>query len=164
MRSFVDNAGRTWTVAINTDTIKRVRALLKEDLLDVQAIVPRLTADPILLCDVLYCVCKPEADARGINDADFAKAMWGDAIAHAEAALMEELNDFFPKPKDRELFRLVRTKFAEMMDGLKEAGKQRLEKLEIEEEVQAAFRTLGGVSMNLRGSSESIQAPTPGGN
>ena len=34
MKTFNDNAGRTWTVAINVDCIKRVKALLDVNLLD----------------------------------------------------------------------------------------------------------------------------------
>ena len=32
MRTFTDNAGRTWTVAINVAAVKRVRGLIKVDL------------------------------------------------------------------------------------------------------------------------------------
>jgi len=33
MRTFTDNAGRSWTLAINVDTIRRVRSLVDFDLL-----------------------------------------------------------------------------------------------------------------------------------
>ena len=60
MKTFKDNAGRTWTVAINVDAVKRVRAMLEIDLLEAVEgkLIQRLRDDPILLCDVLYVICK----------------------------------------------------------------------------------------------------------
>ena len=75
---------------------------LSEDLLDVKQVLERLMIDPILLCDVIYCVCKPQADAEKISDVDFAQAMAGDSIAHAKTALVEELVNISPDPRDRE--------------------------------------------------------------
>jgi hypothetical protein len=82
MRTFNDNAARSWTVQINVDAIKRVRDLVKVNLLEVVEgkLIEQLVSDPILLCDVIYAVCKPEADAKSVTDVDFGKAMAGDAI------------------------------------------------------------------------------------
>ena len=73
MKSFTDNTGRTWTLSVTVGTIKRVRALCNVDLAGVISIesgaqpkvdlLERLGSDPVLLVDVLYAVCKPEADA-----------------------------------------------------------------------------------------------------
>jgi len=96
MRTFKDNAGRTWTVSITVDAIKRVRGLLDVDLLEVVGgkLIDRLITDPVLLCDIVYAVCKPEADAQSVSDEDFGRAMAGDAIEHATTALLEELVSF----------------------------------------------------------------------
>ena len=101
MKTFTDNAGRTWTVVVNVDAIKRVRGLLSVDLLSIVegTLIDRLIRDPVLLCDIVYAVCKPEADARGISDEEFGRSMAGDAIEHATTALLEELVDFFPSPR-----------------------------------------------------------------
>ena len=101
MRTFVDNAGRTWTVAVNVDAIKRVRTLCNVNLLEIVEgdLLGRLANDPILLCDVLYAVCKPELDAKGVSDEDFGRAMGGDVIEAATAAFLEEMVGFFPRPK-----------------------------------------------------------------
>jgi hypothetical protein len=101
MKTFTDNAGRAWTVTINVECIKRVRTLLQVNLLDAVEgqLIERLVTDPVLLCDCVYAICQPEADARGITDEDFGRAMAGDVIEHACTALLEELVDFFPQPK-----------------------------------------------------------------
>ncbi len=66
MKTFTDNAGRTWTVSINVAAIKRVRGLLDVDLYklvdDGFQPLSKLVSDPVQLADVLYCLCKDEAD------------------------------------------------------------------------------------------------------
>ncbi len=105
MKTFTDNAGRVWTVQVNVDAIKRVRDLAQVNLLEVVEgkLLERLISDPILLCDVIYSLCKPEADAKSISDVEFGRAMAGDAIDGATTALLEELVDFFPQAKRRVL-------------------------------------------------------------
>jgi hypothetical protein len=117
MKTFIDNAGRTWTVAINVNAIKRVKGLTGVNLLDVVngdadprdgGLLGKLSSDPILLCDILYAVCKPEADPRNVSDEDFGRAMAGDAIDAGTTALLEELVDFFPQAKRRVLDKALR--------------------------------------------------------
>jgi len=143
MRTFQDSAGRTWTIAVSVDAVKRVRDLLKEDLLDIERTFPRLLVDPILLCDVVYCVCKPQADAEKVTDVDFARAMAGDAIARAKVALVEELVDFFPEPGQRETLRLAIEKYGQLTEQVKEMVKARLSRQTLPKEIEAALTTVG---------------------
>lgn len=109
MKSFTDNAGRTWMLSVNVAAIKRVRALCGVDLnsiveMDVNGepntkLLENLSSDPVLLVDVLYAVCKPEADSKGVSDIAFGEAMAGDAIEAATNALLDEVIDFFPEAK-----------------------------------------------------------------
>jgi hypothetical protein len=101
---FKDNADRQWSIEINIAALKRVRALLGVDLLEVihGVLLDRLIRDPVLLCDVVYAVCKPQTDEHGISDEEFGRAMAGDAIDHATQALLEELVSFCPSPRDRQ--------------------------------------------------------------
>ncbi|MBE3097722.1 MAG: hypothetical protein IMZ44_11435, partial [Planctomycetes bacterium] len=98
MKTFTDSQGRTWNVVVNVSAIKRVRDLLGVDLLDVAngELLSRLADDPCLLVDVLFALCKPEADAKGVSDEDFGRGMVGGVLDEASAALMKELLDFFP--------------------------------------------------------------------
>jgi hypothetical protein len=155
MKTFKDNAGRTWTIAVNVDAVKRVRDLLKEDLLDVKQVLERLMLDPILLCDVIYCVCKPQADAEKISDVDFAQAMAGDSIAMAKTALVEELVNFSPDPRDRENLGKAIEKFNQMADRAREVIKARLNSPTLSREIEAALSAVGGSFGNSLESPES---------
>jgi len=157
MKTFKDNAGRTWTIAINVDAVKRVRDLLQEDLLDVKQVLQRLMIDPILLCDVIYCVCKPQADAEKISDVDFAQAMAGDSIAHAKKALVEELVNFSPDPRDRENLGIAVEKFNQMTDRAWEMIKAKLNSPALSREIEAALSAVGGSF----GNSPELSASTP---
>jgi len=63
----------------------------------------------ILLCDVIFVLVKPQADAAGVSDEQFAAALGGDAILAAQTAFYEELVDFFRK--------LGRTDLAKAVDA-----------------------------------------------
>ena len=141
MRTFKDNAGRTWTISLTVAAVKRVRDLAKLDLLDLAngRVFERLVADPITLCDALYAACKPQADAEGISDEQFGEAMAGDAIEHASKALVEELIQFFPNARERAaLSRVVRTMDA-AMDRARSDVERRLDGGEIERAIEAAM-------------------------
>jgi len=159
MKTFKDNAGRTWTITVNVDAIKRVRDLLDEDLLDVKQVLQRLMIDPILLCDVIYCVCKPQADVEKISDVDFAQAMGGDAIAQAKTALVEELVNFSPDPRDRENLGIAIGKFNAMTDRAREMIKTRLDSPRLSEEIEAALSAVGSSFGNSPESSGSTPDP-----
>ncbi|MGB4726716.1 MAG: hypothetical protein WBH86_04895 [Thermogutta sp.] len=148
MRTFVDATGRTWTVIVNVNAVKRVRDLLKEDLLDVSTILPRLLLDPILLCDVLYVICKPQADKMGVSDEEFGSAMAGDVIAQAKSAFLEEYVDFFPDQNQRETLRLAIKKSKMLEERVKQLAMERLNSPKLVEEIEAALSTIGESSMN----------------
>jgi hypothetical protein len=106
MHGFQDTTGRTWAVVINVAAVKRVRGLLNLDLYslvdDGFKPLAALVADPVRLADVLYCLCRDEAEARHVSDEDFGRALAGDALLHAADALVEELVDFFPDARTRD--------------------------------------------------------------
>jgi len=151
MKTFQDNAGRSWTVNVNVDCIKRVKSLLDVNLLDAVEgkLLERLVADPVLLCDVIYVVCKPEADKQNVTDEQFGQAMAGDAIDAATTALLEDLVDFFPSGKRKVLakalakLKVVESKAIQLADERLDDPKldERLE--EILRESESLATTLG---------------------
>jgi len=106
------------------------------------------------LCDVIYCVCKPQADAENITDTQFAQAMAGDVIAHAKTALVEELVNFSPDPRDRENLGLAVAKFNQMANRARELIKMQLQSPKLSQEIEAALSAVGGSFMSSPESSE----------
>ena len=159
MKTFTDNAGRVWTVAINVNAIKRVRGLIDVNLLDVieGTLLEKLIRDPILLCDVVYAVCKPEADALNVTDEQFGQAMAGDAIDQATKALLEELVGFSPSPQGRaNLQRILETTWR-MIEKAQEVIAARIDSGEIERAAEQLLAT----SSDSSGSSPASAASSP---
>lgn len=97
---FTDTAGRSWEPEVNVVTIGRVRTVLKINLLEL--LLPNSTlgetlSDPCLLVDVLYLLCKDQADALGMSDVDFGKALTMDGIEDAWSGVLEGLVLFSPR-------------------------------------------------------------------
>ncbi|MBI5725214.1 MAG: hypothetical protein HZA50_14740 [Planctomycetes bacterium] len=169
MKTFSDNAGRTWTVTVNVDAVKRVKTLLGVNLLEAVdgKLLEQLIGDPVLLCDVIYAVCKPQADAQKVSDEDFGRAMAGDSIELATTALLEELCDFFPLGR-RTLLRKALGKLRKLESMALATAGNRLDSPELEKRMQDALdemnpdavpsvaKTPGNSSGSLPDSSASI--------
>ena len=163
MKSFTDNLGRTWSLVVNVAAIKRVRALCGVDLNAIVEIdkdqnptaelLERLSTDPVLLVDVLFAVCKPECDQKGVTDEDFGAAMAGDAIEQATGALLDEIVDFFPTAK-----RMAMQKILTATRRFEVLAKKRLEDLlangKFEDKLVSELERLTGLSASARGSAE----------
>jgi len=161
MKSFTDNLGRTWTLVVNVAAIKRVRALCGVDLNAIVEIdkdqnptaelLERLSTDPVLLVDVLFAVCKPECDQKGVTDEDFGAAMAGDAIEQATGALLDEIVDFFPTAK-----RMALQKILAATRRFETLAKKRLEDLlangKFEDKLVSELERLTGLSSSAQGS------------
>jgi hypothetical protein len=159
MRSFQDNLGHPWIVTVNVDAVKRVRKLLDVNLLEVAEgkLLERLANDPVLLCDVLYVLIKPDADKRNVSDEEFGRAMGGDAILQATEALLEELVDFFPQPK-RRLLRTAREKLKIWEAKALAAAEEKLASNELDNRMELALKNFGNSSGNSPESSASTPA------
>ncbi len=109
MESFKDTKGRIWVVSINVATIKQVRAVAGVDLLKVlepdNTLLEQLQTNPVTLCDVLYAVCKGQADELNLTDVEFLSAMAGDAIEHATTCVINGIVSFIASPKQRDVLR-----------------------------------------------------------
>ena len=145
MKAFTDNAGKTWSVCMTIDSVKRVRDLMGVNLVEPEAgeppLLTRLGTDEILLCDVVFCLIKPQADACGVTDEDFGRALGGDAILAAQTALYEELIDFFLKRGRPDRAKAVAAQ-KKMIEMAIERVKIKLEAMDPQAEIDKMFGSL----------------------
>lgn len=170
MKVFKDNAGRTWTISVTVASIKRVRDLCDVDLLDAaqsgksnDGLIARLATDPILLCNVVYALCQPEATAAGVSDEQFGEAMGGDALDGATTALLEDLVAFFPNARRKVLGRAL-DKLRAAETRASQIAMERLDSPELDAEIERLLATSGAPVSSLPPSPEPIQAPEPSEN
>ncbi|QDU39670.1 hypothetical protein Mal4_40160 [Maioricimonas rarisocia] len=158
MSNFTDRTGRTWQVDVNVAAVKRVRDTLGINLLAVLDDGARLLADlhddPILLVDVLYVICRPEAETAGVDDEAFGRAMSGDALLAAHAALIEGLEGFFPNPGQRAVLKTLVGKIRGAAEALMEHAETTLQEIDEASVAQHAIASAG--------SSRASSASSPG--
>lgn len=158
MKTFVDTAGRTWTIALTIDAAKRVKGLLDVNLLELEAgdppLLTRLGTNVILLCDVIFALVKPQADAAGVTDEQFGAALGGEAILAAQTALYEELVHFFRGLGRSDLAKAVEAQ-RRMIDMAVSRIETRIDKLDLEAAIET---TLGESYTNSQASSASTPA------
>ncbi len=103
MQKFIDRRGRVWIVDIDNTTLRRVKALTDVRLLDAidGDLISQLSSDPLILGDVLFAICKPQADQQNVDDESFAEGLAGDSIDEACKALVDALVAYFPESRRR---------------------------------------------------------------
>ena len=159
MTSFRDTAGRTWQISLTIDALKRVKSLLQIDLTEPlqgePPLMTRLAIDVLLLCDVLFAIIKPQADAAGVSDEVFGASLGGEAILAAQEALTQEWLDFFQNLRRTHLVTAIQ-KQRDLVRAIVAAGEQRLAQIQPEQAVAELF---GGSSTAPPVSSASSPAP-----
>lgn len=156
MPTFKDANDREWTIRLDAPTVLRIRAATCDrercrhlqgsgctgiDLVDMSGDTQaQLHRDVVLLVNVLYLLCEPEAKQRGVTDEQFGAALVGDAIYHATTAMDEAIAFFFP-----EQTRKILTAVTAKEDQVKTLGmKMALEKIndpKLVEDVMAAVES-----------------------
>ena len=109
MHIFTDNKGHKWDVVLNVSQMRRVRATLGIDLVNVITLdakgevkvdlIDRLANDPCLLVDILCVLTKKQAEKEGVTETEFGESLAGESIEEATKAFLDELVDFFPGAK-----------------------------------------------------------------
>lgn len=109
MHIFTDNKGHKWDVVLNVSQMRRVRATLGVDLVNVITLdakgevkvdlIDRIANDPCLLVDILCVLTKKQAEKEGVTETEFGESLAGESIEEATKAFLDELVDFFPGAK-----------------------------------------------------------------
>jgi len=179
MSQFQDSHGEQWPIRITIGTAIRVKNLLGIDLLQPLEAPPkkgeelaegasaladdeqlplltRIHLDPILLCNLLYVVVKPDAEQRQISDEAFAERLSGEALHAAYEALMESWSDFFQGLNRPEIVRAI-SKYREVTRRAYELGGQLIDSDEFNEQIEQELQKIpGSLSGSSPAESESI--------
>lgn len=155
MRTFKDARDHTWTLAMNMDAVHRVIAVAGVNLSEAGDgdLIAQLSQNMVLFAHVLYAMCKPEADAQNMSDADFAKGLSGDVIETATATFLAELTDFFPRSR-RELIKKAVGKMETIQKLAAERLGERIDQMDAE-------KVVAGLLSRLPTNSPESSASTP---
>ena len=162
MQIFKDRDGREWQIVLNVFQMKRVRAALGLDLVNVIELekdgtvkvdmIDKIANDPCLLVDILWVLVQEQAKVLNVTDEQFGTALAGDAIENATKAFLDELVDFFPGAR-----RLFLKKAVELARKFGTESNAVLEKALEDPELESRVRE----SMNSSTSSPESSESTP---
>ena len=129
MASFTDSKGRLWNIEIDLGCRNRAKSLIGFDMFDDNTgAFFTLSQNPVQMADLIYCICKPQADQLGITDVEFGEGLGGDAISDAYQAFETALIDFFRKaaPMRGRLLEDSLRKMQEMKPQLEEMATEKI--------------------------------------
>ena len=168
MKTFTDKNKKAWTIELTVGSARRVKSDTTIDLFKVISLekdgkaemtdtLQRLIEDPCALVDVLYSLCRIQAEKEGITDKDFGELFDADAIEAAANALVEEIILFSPAAKRKAL-----TKIYTMAQRIAAKNEAELDKLLDNKELEKQLESRLNASFTAaQVSSESILTPSP---
>lgn len=129
MKIWKDAEGHAYETKITVAEIRDVKTELGINLMDIATgdLLQKISEDVILLCDILYVINRSQAKEYGIDDAQFGRNLYGDALEEATRAFMEEMINFFPNQRTRQLLTKAMTKGQERMDKALDLAEKTLE-------------------------------------
>lgn len=129
MKIWKDAEGHAYETKITVAEIRDVKTELGINLMDIATgdLLQKISEDVILLCDILYIINRSQAKEYGIDDVQFGRNLYGDALEDATHALMEEMINFFPSQRTRQLLTKAMTKGQERMDKALDLAEKSLE-------------------------------------
>lgn len=114
MQSFLDKNKKKWTIEINVGNARKVKAECNIDLINAidfsagseKNVLQELHDDPCALVDVIWCLCREQAQKENVDEYTFATLFNADAIVAATDALVEEIINFSPPAKKAALIKV----------------------------------------------------------
>lgn len=95
---------RAWDLRVDIAAAERMRDLAGVDLIAKGSTwADQLTKQPEAVANAIYAACKPQADARGMDDIRFGRMLRSgrcEVFKAASEALWESIGTFFPRAQD----------------------------------------------------------------
>ena len=160
MGVFKDNEGREWKVKVTVGAVERVKDRTGVDLGhaldDGMKLLGELSANPGRRVAVLYAVCEPQIEARGLSPEEFADCFSGDCVEESWNVFLDSLADFFPDARHRHDLKRILTQCRAMRErslhGFSNLANEAMDEVD---------RLLGLTSSTSPGNSPGSPASTP---
>src|SRR5690242_5949607 len=101
MATFTDNKKRDWKIVINTSKLRAIKRQLGFDLLPKGSFATlarnasTLARDAALFVDMLWLLCREQAEGREVTPQDFGESLLGDPIEAATSAFISDYKQWF---------------------------------------------------------------------
>jgi len=94
MRDFHDKVGRTWQIQIDPAFLRQARVALGVDLFAADSGIATLRLDPLLAANALWLLCRGQAEAAGVAEAEFYAGLDLPAITRGRRCVCFAVLDF----------------------------------------------------------------------
>ena len=123
MKTFKDNAGHDWNIALNIGTAMLVKDRLAIDLLQPEQgdppLITRLGTDEYLLAEVISILLESQFEAQKVDESQIYQFFDGPTFARAHEAFYEELIDFFQNRGRSDRATTVQKQMTMLLKGVK---------------------------------------------
>jgi len=123
MKTFKDNAGHDWNIALNIGTAMLVKDRLAIDLLQPEQgdppLITRLGTDEYLLAEVISLLLESQFEAQKVDESQIYQFFDGPTFARAHEAFYEELIDFFQNRGRSDRATTVQKQMTMLLKGVK---------------------------------------------
>jgi hypothetical protein len=123
MKTFKDNAGHDWNIALNIGTAMLVKDRLAIDLLQPEQgdppLITRLGSDEYLLAEVISLLLESQFEAQKVDESQIYQFFDGLTFARAHEAFYEELIDFFQSRGRSDRAATVQKQMTMLLKGVK---------------------------------------------
>jgi len=111
MALFRDANGRQWSLTVTVEDLRAVKDALDIHLTKLVDTDPQmlfeLAADPIRCVDVIWVLCRSQAERYGVDERQFGRSLSQESFDLAGKALVRAVFDFFPKGRSEPMLRLL---------------------------------------------------------
>lgn len=169
MQTFKDKTGQEWIVDITIGAVKRALALAKIDLRAAAApygeqkiaLSAAIELDTLLMADVIYAVCYPQAQDRGVSQDAFYELLGSDTMQSAHLALFREWSDFFRRSGNGQMATVLEKQMA-FLDRVVETTRQKWQESKAEETLDKILSNeIGSIGTQLTDSlASAVSTPT----
>lgn len=148
MKTFTDKNGKDWLITIDVEAVHQCREQLDVDVVglvdDGMAGLGKLLVDPVTFTNVVYVICKEEAEKQNLDLRAFRKSLGGPSLLQASDAFVEALIDFFPDPRQRAGLTKVIEKARKLSSLAMEQADAKIDAVDVESEARKLIDSFGG--------------------
>jgi len=155
---FTDRKKRRWNLHVTIPLATVIRTELGVNILDTKGGFAQLSADPILLCGVLWMICEKQAERAEVTPEQFGELLHGETLGDATEAFVEAVTNFSP-PRQREILQATQAAGNSLLDLMAGMAKQ-----EIPQTIQKLRDLMCGNSLPDGPESSDTNPPEPSGN
>lgn len=148
MQKFKDKKENEWILELTVGSAKRVKLDCGVDLINItdfdaegkKSSLEELSENPFLMIDVLFSLCRKQAEEKGFDDTAFGELFDFQTVQDAVDALVQEIINFTP-PVRRKLLQKIYEKNKQLMGETEKQADALMENPEFDKDLETLMKS-----------------------